>query len=137
MSGLKNTLSVTCPVSNKSNQMLTGNGHITTHLIRTAIRNVQHFLFEQAPFAQSVSGDEYEIWCSDTTEHGHTDDPMEYWFQRRFRYLRLFQMAMDFLSVQSMSAECERLFSSMGKMISADRSCFDAVMVGVCQCLRS
>jgi len=46
-------------------------------------------------------------------------------------------MALDFLTIQPMSAECERLFSAAGKMISGLRTNLDAEIIAICQVLRS
>jgi len=46
-------------------------------------------------------------------------------------------MALDFLTIQPMSAECERLFSAAGKMISGLRTDLDAEIIAICQVLRS
>ena len=64
-------------------------------------------------------------------------DPREYWHAQRFKYPRLSQMAMDFMTVQAMSAECERLFSAAGRMVTPLRSQLEASTVALCQVLRS
>ena len=46
-------------------------------------------------------------------------------------------MALDFLTIQPMSAECERLFSAAGQMMTPQRTALDAVILSICQCLRS
>jgi hypothetical protein len=46
-------------------------------------------------------------------------------------------MALDFLTIQPMSAECERLFSAAGKMVSGLRTNLDAEIIAICQVLRS
>jgi hypothetical protein len=46
-------------------------------------------------------------------------------------------MALDFLTVQAMSAECERLFSASGRMVSPHRTVLDAEIVSMYQVLRS
>ena len=46
-------------------------------------------------------------------------------------------MAMDFMTVQAMSAECERLFSAAGRMVTPLRSQLEASTVALCQVLRS
>jgi len=84
-----------------------------------------------------ISGDEYETWCANDGEHVETRDPVAYWHERRHRYPRLSRMALDFLTVQAMSAECERLFSASGRMVSPHRTVLDAEIVSMCQVLRS
>ncbi len=46
-------------------------------------------------------------------------------------------MALDFLIIQPMSAECERLFSVSGQMVPPQRSNLQARTIGMCQVLRS
>ena len=63
------------------------------------------------PYDSFDFDDEYEEWqqTKDKTDPVCTD-PIAYWHEKRIRYPRLSRMALDFLTVQSMSAECERLF---------------------------
>jgi hypothetical protein len=46
-------------------------------------------------------------------------------------------MAMDFMTIQPISAECERAFSAAGKMVTPIRARLDAGVIGICQVLRS
>lgn len=46
-------------------------------------------------------------------------------------------MALDFLTVRAMWAECERLFSATGRMVTPERASLDSEMIAVCQFLRS
>ncbi|KAM5529009.1 hAT family dimerization domain protein [Fusarium oxysporum f. sp. phaseoli] len=46
-------------------------------------------------------------------------------------------MALVFLTIQPMSAECERLFSAAGRMVTPLRSRLEAQVIGTCQVLRS
>jgi hypothetical protein len=82
--------------------------------------------------------DELESWQS-SWEDGDNDvrDPISYWHERRRRYPRLSRMALDFLTIQPMSAECERLFAAAGRMVTPLRSRLDADIIGICQVLRS
>ena len=49
----------------------------------------------------------------------------------------LTRMALDLLTVPPMSAECERLFSTTGHMVTKSRNRLDASTIGLCQTLRS
>lgn len=90
-----------------------------------------------SPSASSV-GDEYERWLLSTSEaDSEVSDPYEYWHSRRKKFPRLSIMALDFLSIPPMSAECERLFSAAGRMVAPIRSRLEATMIGMAQCLRS
>ncbi|KNB17838.1 hypothetical protein FOXG_22067 [Fusarium oxysporum f. sp. lycopersici 4287] len=89
----------------------------------------------------SVGGldlDEYEQWQRDIEDaDASVTDPYEYWHIRRLKYPRLSRMALDLLTVPPMSAECERLFSTTGRMITKSRNRLDASTIGLCQTLRS
>jgi len=62
---------------------------------------------------------------------------LEYWHTKKYEYPRLAQMAVEILSIPAMSAECERLFSSGGLMVSPLRSQLEASTIGLAQTLRS
>ncbi|KAJ0136861.1 putative Cell division control protein 2 [Fusarium oxysporum f. sp. albedinis] len=89
----------------------------------------------------SVGGldlDEYEQWQRDIEDSdASVTDPYEYWHKRRLKYPRLSRMALDLLTVPPMSAECERLFSTTGRMVTKSRNRLDASTIGLCQTLRS
>ncbi|KAI8404487.1 hypothetical protein FOFC_15982 [Fusarium oxysporum] len=89
----------------------------------------------------SVGGldlDEYEQWQRDIEDaDASVTDPYEYWHIRRLKYPRLSRMALDLLTVPPMSAECERLFSTTGRMVTKSRNRLGASTIGLCQTLRS
>ncbi|KAI8402709.1 hypothetical protein FOFC_18025 [Fusarium oxysporum] len=89
----------------------------------------------------SVGGldlDEYEQWQRDIEDaDASVTDPYEYCHIRRLKYPRLSRMALDLLTVPPMSAECERLFSTTGRMVTKSRNRLDASTIGLCQTLRS
>jgi hypothetical protein len=45
-------------------------------------------------------------------------------------------MALDFLTIQTMLAECERIFSAAGKMVVAERNRLEVEAIAMCQVLR-
>ncbi|PWI64080.1 hypothetical protein PCL_00001 [Purpureocillium lilacinum] len=57
--------------------------------------------------------------------------------RKRSSYPRLSRMALDILSIPPMSAECERLFSVTGQMVSPLRIRLEASTRGITQTLRS
>jgi hypothetical protein len=103
------------------------------HCEQSRIDSIQVEPLDDDPF-----GDEYERWQS---SHESTDktvrDPIAYWHEKRLQYPRLSRMALDFVTIQSMSAECERMFSAAGQMVVPQRSNLQARTVGMCQVLRS
>jgi hypothetical protein len=86
----------------------------------------------------AVLGDEYEIWQRDRERtDSEVRNPLAYWAARQDSYPRLSRMVMDFLTIQPMSAECERAFSAAGRMVVSTRARLDAETIGICQILRS
>lgn len=83
--------------------------------------------------------DEYDHWLSnpDAKIDPLVTDPLQYWWERREDYPRLSRMALDLLSNPPMSAECERLFSFTGQMVSPLRTRLEASTIGITQTLRS
>ncbi|ODQ71388.1 hypothetical protein LIPSTDRAFT_74045, partial [Lipomyces starkeyi NRRL Y-11557] len=75
----------------------------------------------------AFADDEFEKWQA---THRNDDkffrDPIAYWNEKRFQYPRLSRMALTFFTIQSMSAECERLFSASGQMVVPQRSSLHA-----------
>ncbi|RWA03211.1 hypothetical protein EKO27_g11894 [Xylaria grammica] len=106
---------------------------------KTDLNPFEEFIQQQASSApiQPTLGDEYQAWQTLETVHAEVIDPITYWHERRHQYPRLSQMALDVLTVQSMPAECERLFSAAGQITSPLRSALDAMIIGICQVLRS
>jgi hypothetical protein len=64
-------------------------------------------------------------------------DPIAYWVANQDEYPRLARMAFDVMTVPAMSAECERLFSAVGLMVTTLRCRLDASTIGTVQSLRS
>ncbi|EEU38473.1 uncharacterized protein NECHADRAFT_9940, partial [Fusarium vanettenii 77-13-4] len=59
------------------------------------------------------------------------------WQDNRAQYPRLSRMALDFLTIQPMPAECERLFSAAGRLVTPLRSRLEVNIIGMCLVLRS
>jgi hypothetical protein len=99
----------------------------------------EQFIQQQASTVPvtATRGDEYEAWQSLEAVNVAIDDPLAYWHENRHQYPRLSKMALDILTVQPMSAECERLFSAAGQITSPLRNALDALIIGMCQVLRS
>ncbi|KAG7001232.1 3-ketosteroid 1-dehydrogenase helE [Fusarium oxysporum f. sp. conglutinans] len=95
---------------------------------------------EEATLSDDINEgtNELELWQS-SWEDGDNDvrDPISYWHERKRRYPRLSRMALDFLTIQPMSAECERMFAAAGRMVTPLRNRLDADIIGMCQVLRS
>jgi hypothetical protein len=86
----------------------------------------------------AVICNEYEAWQVDRERaDSNVRDPLAYWANKQDRHPRLSSMAMDFMTIQPMSAECERVFSAAGNMVLPRRARLDAVIIGGCQVLRS
>jgi hypothetical protein len=82
--------------------------------------------------------DEYARWQLDVSAtDSDIEDPLQYWISKATDYPRLSRMALDVMTVPAMSAECERLFSAVGLMVTPLRSRLDASTIGLIQVLRS
>lgn len=82
--------------------------------------------------------DEYEICCADQSQKvDYCADPISYWHGKRNEKPLLSEMALDFLTVQPMSAKYERLFSAARRLMTSQRLSLDAMNVGICLVLRS
>ncbi|KAJ0134726.1 Fumarylacetoacetase [Fusarium oxysporum f. sp. albedinis] len=82
--------------------------------------------------------DEYARWQKDVLPTDNViRDPLEYWHAQRFKYPRLSRMAVDFMTVQPMSAECERLLSAAGRMVTPLRNQLEASTIAIYPVLRS
>lgn len=82
--------------------------------------------------------DEYLHWITHCESgDGSINDPLAYWHEKRYKYPNLSRMALDYLTIQPMSAECERLFSAAGRMVNPLRHQLEAQIIGMCQVLRS
>jgi hypothetical protein len=80
---------------------------------------------------------EYEIWqASYKGSNRVVWDPIAYWHEKRLVYPCLLQIALNFLTIQSMPAECKRLFLAAGQMVVPQWSNLLVRTVGMCQVLR-
>ena len=110
---------------------------------RRKVNNFERFLNSNTSSPASPTDhfnglDEYDIWMAAIDEDDqYVEDPIAYWHSQRRRYPRLSQMALDLVTIQAMSAECERLFSAAGNLLDHSRSSLDIKLVGMCMALRS
>jgi hypothetical protein len=85
----------------------------------------------------AVKGDDYEhLQLNRKPSDRSIRDPINYWIKTRDRYPRLLRMALDFLTIQAMSAKCEKVFSAAGKMMVAERNKLKVEAIAMCQVLR-
>jgi len=49
----------------------------------------------------------------------------------------LYQDTLDKLAIPAMSAECERVFSSVKKMVTAERNRLSEDIIQACECLKA
>jgi hAT family C-terminal dimerisation region len=85
-----------------------------------------------------TKGDELEQYLAEPTELTSGEpNYLEWWYQKRDIWPQLSRMALDILSIPSMSADAERLFSS-GKMVMRDnRSRLSSKSMVALECLKS
>lgn len=62
---------------------------------------------------------------------------MEYWKAREAEWPHLASMAFDFMSIPAMSSECERVFSSCGKVTSPESSRLSGEILWRLECLKN
>jgi hAT family C-terminal dimerisation region len=62
---------------------------------------------------------------------------MEWWWNNQGNFLILFQDALDKLAIPVISAECERVFSSAGKMITPERNRLGDEIIEAGKCLKA
>jgi hypothetical protein len=63
-------------------------------------------------------------------------NPIEWWIEKKADWPILAQLALDLLAIPAMAAEDERVFSSTGKLITADRNQLDENSIEAGECLR-
>lgn len=63
-------------------------------------------------------------------------NPIKWWLDNQGDFPTLSRLALDLLSIPAMAAEDERVFSSTGKLITADRNALDAGSIEAVECLR-
>lgn len=64
--------------------------------------------------------DEFEHYCQASTSSLHLGPPvLEWWINNEAKYPDLSQWAYDIHSIPAMSAECERVFSLLLRLMSA------------------
>jgi hypothetical protein len=63
-------------------------------------------------------------------------NPIAWWTEKRTEFPILAQLALNLLSIPAMAAEDERVFSSTGKLITADRNQLDEDSIKAVECLR-
>jgi hypothetical protein len=64
-------------------------------------------------------------------------NPLAYWVSKQERYPWPPRMAINFMTIQPISAEFERVFSAARRMLKSLRARLDVSIIGVCQVLRS
>jgi hypothetical protein len=93
---------------------------------------------EEEASLESPETDEYAKWCFE----GRVPDvyhPLEFWSKPRIKhtYPRLSRMARDLFTIPAMSDEPERVFSSCGNMVTAQRGSLGADAIEEAQCVKS
>jgi hypothetical protein len=86
--------------------------------------------------------DEYKYYCNeDPTIVGEKEifNPVDWWRSpvNQRLYPRLSRLAYNLLSIPVMSAECERVFSSIGLLLSSLRLTMDMALIKVSEYVRN
>ena len=63
-------------------------------------------------------------------------NPIDWWIKKKADWPILAQLALDLLAIPVITAENERVFSSTGKLITADRNQLNKDSIEAVECLR-
>jgi hypothetical protein len=94
--------------------------------------------FLARPYTQL--GDEFEIYCKQAPtviNPKQQFSPVKWWWNNQGTFPTLFQDALDKLAISAMFVECERVFSSVKKMITPERNSLLDDIVEACECLKA
>jgi hypothetical protein len=84
--------------------------------------------------------DEYDIWKREAPlaeDDPLARHPINYWLVTRSRYPVLSQLALDIYSIPAASADCERIFSELGDLLSVRRLNMKPELLSALQSIRS
>ena len=85
---------------------------------------------------QVITSDEYTKYCTKPRDPFlSTLPPLQWWLQHKTEYLELTQYAIDVHSIPATSAECERIFSSAGQLLTPRQNCLLDDVVEANECL--
>ncbi|RYN17080.1 hypothetical protein AA0121_g12250 [Alternaria tenuissima] len=88
----------------------------------------------------STMDDEYDIWKREAPlaeDDPLARHPINYWLVTRSRYPVLSQLALDIYSIPAASADCERIFSELGDLLSVRRLNMKPELLSALQSIRS
>jgi hypothetical protein len=104
---------------------------------------LEEILNKQAPSISSSAGGIRASSRKDELHQYLTESPtnllgpVEYWKARENDWPHLARMAFDFLSIPAMSSECERVFSSCGKITTPESSRLSGKMLWHSECVKN
>uniref|UniRef100_A0A0D2YCW3 non-specific serine/threonine protein kinase n=1 Tax=Fusarium oxysporum (strain Fo5176) TaxID=660025 RepID=A0A0D2YCW3_FUSOF len=88
--------------------------------------------------ARKEAPDEINLYLQMVPEEDFKEEQLlQWWLGRKTQFPRLFNMAMDLLSISAMSSENERVFSAAKLTITSQRNALHWVTVEALQCLRN
>jgi hypothetical protein len=92
---------------------------------------------EQKATIFNMDDDEYEVYCREPVMM--VSDPWKWWLEsaQRRRFPNLSLMAIDILSIATMSPETERLFSKAKLSVTDRRGSMNIGTLNLLECLRS
>ena len=96
--------------------------------------DLENFIYHQG--ATSDIQDEYSRYCNESILKKAPPHLLQYWNAQVINIPSLAQMALDFLSIPAMSAECERVFSGSKILISDRRNRLRDDIIEANECLR-
>ena len=109
--------------------------HSTAGPTRSMEDSIDSFLHPPPDTDDSESfDDEYERYCRSPIVS--TNELIKWWVDNKQEYPRLSRMAIDLLSIPATAAECERLFSGGGLLVTDRRARLSESSIESCECLK-
>ncbi|KJZ70012.1 hypothetical protein HIM_10593 [Hirsutella minnesotensis 3608] len=113
------------------------NAYVRQELRQESSRRILHVSVCTARRSAHMDDDEYDVYCREPIMM--VSDPLKWWLDpaQRRRFPGLSSMAIDILSIASMSAETEWLFSKAKLSVTDQRGSMNVETLNLLECLRS
>ena len=92
-----------------------------------------------AKHQETITGNEFTQYSKGTPTQFidiRAHNPIEWWTAHKEQYPTLHLAAYDYLSIPAMSSECERVFSSVGRLITPVKNAYNDDIVEAIECLK-
>jgi hypothetical protein len=98
------------------------------------------FLDNMMGLEVSINGDEFQKYAHHnltSIDEPKRFNPINWWNERKTSFPSLHLYAFDTLAILATSAECERVFSSVKKLITPERNRLTEEIIEASECLKS